>query len=514
MWWKKTFTRTATASIFILAINLSIFSQPISPYLVGNNVWLNPSDEVWKKTSECGLQIVRIGGLAYEDALPANYKDWIKRIRDMGAEPLLQVPSRNSVEYAANLVKDNMDVKFWNIGNETGANAAGIAGYVKPRASAMKAVNPNIKIFVPDGAWYSFTDMPELLGGSADISGKDDKGNYYIDGACWHQYPFNGLAGGWDGMIAQMVKNTVACKKDVDFANKKQGRTGNNKIGWGIGEFNGSGEVGGFPVHSWENGQMFGVVYGLTMKYEGTYACTWSMFENGGNHGGTDFSFLDGNGLTPRASYRHMELIAKNFSGEYIDGVCSVAKLVTYGSIDAAKNKLCAMLINRTGSAYDFALRFDGQTVAAGKTAINMDAKVTGEYTDNIAANNTILLVFTGTAGKKYTYTPGDFDAGKAPSVSDITSPFTVAIRQNAADNPKKTQEIICRQAGGLLAITFSSARKYTLTLTEINGRVVARQSGVGARAEFNTRLLSGGVFCVRVDAENEAVFSRAIVVQ
>jgi hypothetical protein len=512
MRWSKTCNRNLAVCYVILAINLAAFSQPISPYLVGNNVWLNPSDEVWKKTSECGLQIVRIGGLAYEDALPANYKDWIKRIRDMGAEPLLQVPSRNSVEYAANLVRDNPDVKFWNIGNETGANAAGIAGYVKPRASAMKAVNPKIKIFVPDGAWYDFTEMPKLLGGSADISGKDDKGNYYIDGACWHQYPYGGLVGGWDGMIAQMLKNTLACKKDVDFANEKQGRTGDNKIGWGIGEFNGSGEVGGFPVHSWENGQMFGVVYGLTMKYEGTYGCTWSMFENGGNHGGTDFSFLDGNGLTPRASYRHMELIAKNFSGEYVDGVCSVEKLVTYGCKDVAKNKLCAMLINRTGQAHDYALRFDNQTAAAGKTAITIDAKVSGEYTDNIPANATILLVFTGTTGKKYTYTSADFDKGSAPTVSDIKSTFNANISHISAGSMKRSQSIVCHRNGAKFTIDFPTAQRYTLTLTGLNGRVVTRTSGTGAQAPINTGLLPSGVYCVTVKAEKEAAFSKVII--
>jgi hypothetical protein len=512
---KKSQRLGLASTFFVLAVNFSAFAQPISPYLVGNNVWHNPSNEVWAKSAECGMQIVRIGGLAYEGAVPGELKDWIKRIQDMGAEPLVQVPSQTSAQYAADLVKNNPTVKYWNIGNETdlfgGKGAGAMAGYIKPFATAMKAVRKDIKIFVPDGAWYNFDYMPVLF---KDIGGKDANGNYYVDGACWHQYPFNGLAGGFDGLIDQMVKNITACKKMVDETNVAHSRTGDDKISWGIGEYNASGEVAGFPVHSWENGQYFGVVLGLTMKYEGAYACTWSMFENGGNHGGTDFSFLDGNGLTPRASFRHMELIAKNFSGEYIDGVCSVAKLVTFGCIDAAKNKLCAMLINRTGTAYDFALRFDDKAGAAGKTAINMDAKVAGEYTDNIGANNTVLLVFSGSTAKKYTYTPGDFNGGKAPGVSDIKSPFTVDIRHLAAAGLKKSPGMFCSRSGKRLEIYFSTAKNFAISIVAPNGKVMTRKNGEGNHFSIDAGFLPSGIYCVQANSADGTRFSKAIAIQ
>ena len=57
----------------------------------------------------------------------------------------------------------------------------------------------------------------------------------------------------------------------------------------------------------------------LCMKYEATYATTWSMFENSGNRKGTDFSFIDGKNMTPRPSYRHIEMIANNFEGYYLE---------------------------------------------------------------------------------------------------------------------------------------------------------------------------------------------------
>ena len=40
------------------------------PYLVGTNVWYNPSQKVWDLTAECGVKMIRIGGHAYDDNLP------------------------------------------------------------------------------------------------------------------------------------------------------------------------------------------------------------------------------------------------------------------------------------------------------------------------------------------------------------------------------------------------------------------------------------------------------------
>ena len=39
---------------------LNASGQPINPMLVGNNVWINPSDQVWDLTQQCGVGSVRI----------------------------------------------------------------------------------------------------------------------------------------------------------------------------------------------------------------------------------------------------------------------------------------------------------------------------------------------------------------------------------------------------------------------------------------------------------------------
>ena len=64
---------------------------------------------------------------------------------------------------AANGHPEPYAVKYWNIGNEpwlerdrpaTSSMASIVAGYVRPIASAMKAVDPAIRIYAPDECYY------------------------------------------------------------------------------------------------------------------------------------------------------------------------------------------------------------------------------------------------------------------------------------------------------------------------------------------------------------------------
>jgi hypothetical protein len=73
--------------------------------------------------------------------------------------------------------------------------------------------------------------------------------------------------------VNDMRENIKKCKKYVDDANKRVGRTGADALGWGNGEYNANpGRCGTF-----ENGQMHAMVLGFIMKHEGTYACAWNM---------------------------------------------------------------------------------------------------------------------------------------------------------------------------------------------------------------------------------------------
>ncbi len=414
----------------------TVVGTKISPMLVGNNVWYkNPTDQIWNLTAACGLGSLRIGGNNYNDGMPtkAELLDWVKRIQAMGAEPIMQVSQYGSAATAADYVKYfNVDlasgkaIKYWNIGNEpwlelnqpaTSTMGAVVEAYFKPLAAAMKAVDPTIKIYGPDECYYMEDAMNDLFGGKNNIAGKvTGKNYYYCDGLSWHRYPQDGnidLAyAGIDDFKASIIK----CKTKIDAVNIQLGRTGDDALGWAIGEFNAK---DGSRVHSWKNGQMFAGVLDLCMKYGATYATTWSMYENSGSRTGTDFSFIDGANKTPRPSYRHMQMIAKNFKGIYADGKSSLSDIITFGSVDGTT--ISVMIMNRANTPATFTLHLNKTaTTANGNVQLNIDASSTIVHTGAIEALATHTYVFKSNEIFRTVYTNQHFINEKAPDESKL----------------------------------------------------------------------------------------------
>jgi len=416
----------------------------ISPYLVGNNVWLNPSDAVWDVTSKAGLQILRIGGAGYDRRMPPNEQlmDWCRHIKAMGAEPMIQVSQYRSAQEAADVVRffnveNKFPIRFWNIGNEPwlqrkkppiASMPPVVAAYVKPIASAMKAVDPTIKIYIPDACDY-FDEMYEgLISGPSDVCGKDENNRFYVDGISWHRYVSGDRQWVAANAAEQFRVRSAKCKNLIDRANAAHGRTGANALGWGIGEYNlenkgyeGLSTSEGSGVHSFVNGQFHAEVLGICMKYSATYCATWDIFERNGDREGTDYSFIDGQGLTPRPSYWHLELVAKNFRGEYLDGATNLPYIRAFGS--RHNDRVCAMILNleETG-ARSYTLRFDDRRIKA-TCAINLDGGLEVQYNDSISNQTTQLLVFlaNGTPVRKYTYGVDQAKAGEPPKLEEFT---------------------------------------------------------------------------------------------
>jgi len=420
-------------------------SQP--PLMPGVNVWLNPNNAVWQKFSGMNLQLFRIGGEEYDSSLPSSTPDWVKQIESMGAQALLQIPIKSSPQQAADLVKRYPTVKYWNIGNEPDfpgpVDVAQLSTEIKSRASAMKKINPKIKIFVPDLAWYNIPVIDALFGGAHDISGKDENGNYYADGIAWHQYPFKELQGNLRyNLTAVIEKSSKLAFEKVNAVNTQKNRTGENALQWGLGEFNGNNEQG-FAVHSFDNGQFFGCTFGILMKYKATYGLAWSMYENGGNRTGTDFSLLDKQNLTPRANYWHLYMISKYFTGNYVEAQSSNSDIFTYGCRDIPKEVECAVLINRANTPKIFMLGSNLTEPANGKTLINFSEGFRGGvFTDTLPGNTTLLYVFEKTKALKWQYSELLFNSGKDPQLTSISHPFSppVSLHNLSAKNQKLAQ--------------------------------------------------------------------------
>ncbi len=414
----------------------TVTETKISPILVGNNVWYrNPTDQVWNLTAQSGVTSIRIGGHSYDKKMPSRTEllDWVKRIQAMGAEPIMQVSQYDSPTAAADLVKYfNVDlasgkaIKYWNIGNEpwlqNGKPALSTVGamveaYFKPRSAAMKLIDPTIKIYGPNECYYMDEAMNDLFGGKNDISNKvPGKDYYYCDGITWHRYPQDtNINLAYEG-IEDFKKSIIKCKAKVDFVNAKHNRIGDNALGWGIGEYNGK---GGPQVHTWQNGQMFGGVLDLCMKYGATFATTWSMFENDGNRKGTDFSSIDGTNMTPRPTYRHMQMIAKSFKGIYAEGKSSVSDIITFGSVDG--NTISVMIMNRSNTPASFSLQLNKmETTANGNVQLNIDASSSIVHKGTIEALATHTYVFKNNEIAKTVYTNQHFINQKAPEESKL----------------------------------------------------------------------------------------------
>ena len=263
--------------------------RPISPVLVGTNLWYGmPADAVWRQTREAKIRLIRIGGHAYDQKPPSadTLVEWVKKIRSIGAEPILQVSQYQSAEQAAETVAlfnrrraAGAPVQFWTIGNEPWLQngqpadltkiAERVAGYFKPTAAAMKLVDPSIKIYGPNESYLIPELYASLFGGAHDITGRvPEKGYYYIDGLTWHRYPQTenepGLA-----EIQGFQDSMRRSREWVDAVNARHQRVGEQALQWGIGEFNAK---GGPQVHTFGNGQMFGAVYGFAMVYGASFA--------------------------------------------------------------------------------------------------------------------------------------------------------------------------------------------------------------------------------------------------
>jgi hypothetical protein len=165
---------------------------------------------------------------------------------------------------------------------------------------------------------------------------------------------------------------------------------------------------------------MFGAVYGYGMEYGAKYITSWSMFESGGNRGGTDFSLFDGNNRVPRSSYWHSLFVAQYFTGTFVKGDVSDDDFLVYGAVDG--DQLSVMIMNRgTGSGQDYTLNL--KKVSLGTTGANfyVDAGRDGIYEATIEPRSTQVLIFNGTNLKKITYTSDDFSNGRGPTTEELT---------------------------------------------------------------------------------------------
>ena len=417
----------------VSALGHAAEAQEISPFLFGQNHWMEKGDEgdrpgyihlLWPKIEDSGVQSIRIGGGGYQGRLPNREKltGIVDNIQRIGAEPVLQVPSHYSAEDAAALVtfynrSERTPVRYWSIGNEPllrdRDGIEKVYHYVRRIAPAMKDADPTINIFVFDECSLFEQPHRRVVGGDLDLTGKDENGNWMIDGITFHRYPNTRADFDREDVVfggpRDIRRQIELLQGMLEQANKKHGRTGDATLRWGLTEFNVTTsnpdrEIAGIGNTSFLAGQFIAEIYGLGMEYGAFTMAPWCINET--DLVRTDFGYL---GLPPefhpRSSYYHTQMMAENMKGEFLPTKSSEPYVKTIGS--RSDDAICIMLLNEDQKrSFDFDLVLDGDRSSDKSSVVQADVGLNMAISDRIPNQTTIMFVLStsGEVKKKYTY--------------------------------------------------------------------------------------------------------------
>ena len=418
--------------ILFFSILHFINAQEISPFLFGQNHWMANNDErrrpgylneLWPEVEKSGIKMVRIGGNGYEHRFPNRDKltAMIDSIRGIGAEPLLQISSTFTNKEATQIIKDfkytkGKGVRFYSIGNEPICNDKStideVSKYLFRLSTVMKAADPTIKIFVFDACTFYEDAHAALCGGRLDITGKDKNGNWMIDGFAFHNYP-NGRDFDRQNVIfsgpSSIAQQAIRLVEMIEIANKKHGRTDDEKLLWGLTEvnvtyINPDREISGYGNPSFLAGQFIAEIYGIGMEYGAFTVNPWCISET--DRIRTDFGYL---GLPsefyPRSSYYHTQMMALNMKGEFLPTQSNNSYVKTIGS--KSDNEICIMILNRDQvHDFDFDLILNKNGFSLKPLIIRTDLELDITISGSIPNQTTMMFIIakSGEILKQYTY--------------------------------------------------------------------------------------------------------------
>jgi hypothetical protein len=423
--------------------------EKISQYLFGQNLWLTDGAEgrpgyieksLWPKVKESGVKIIRIGGNGYDVSMPGidTLVRWVKEIKAIGAEPIMQVSRHESVQKAAELVKyfnkdHDYNIKFWAISNEPHLIAHvpidSVSNYIKSFASAMKAVDPSIKIFVPDEAAY-VKELYEtiLLDDSKSVAGRDKNGNWYIDGVTFHNYPNSKNYNRSDVAfysVSKMRGMILDLKAVIEKANAKYNRTGNDKLLWGLTEFNitynnpDDLSTEGIAVPSFINGQFWADVFALGMEYGAFCVTPWCIQES--DRASSYFGYVGAPpDFKPHSTYYHMKMMADNMNGSYVKINTNNPFVKAHCTVNEEGTTI--LILNQHSNQAVFFNSRNMNSISTDKDELILSSEVDfrAEFSGTIEPNSTILLVFdeNGKKQKQIEYSQNMAMKNEAPVYS------------------------------------------------------------------------------------------------
>jgi hypothetical protein len=435
-------------AIVVFTLSNGSNAQEISPYLFGQNHWIAQGDEgtrvgylhlLWPKVKESGIKSVRIGGNGYNHNLPERQRltAMIDSIRNVGAEPILQVPEEFTAIQAMELVEyytrpGNKKVQFWAIGNEPllkkGTTIDQVYEYIMRIAPAMKKADPTIKLFVFDECELREEAYRDLCGGRLDISGLKENGAWLIDGFTFHKYP-NGRDFNRDNVVFSgpetILNQAILLKQIMEEADQKHMRTGDAKLMWGLTEVNVTyanpdREISGYGNPSFLGGQFIAEIYGIGMQYGAFSVNPWCISETDAVN--TDFGYL---GLPlefyPRSSFYHTQMMAQNMTGSFMNTSDNQKYVKTIGSI--SKDQISILVMNQDQNmdfGFDIILNKSGKSKKP--LVIDADASLDMRISGRIENQSSMMFVFDaqGVLLKQISYGLKQNLKNQAPEVVEI----------------------------------------------------------------------------------------------
>lgn len=440
--WVSVTTPTSTTAISSYFYGVNAWM----PHQIGAHLYWGSLDNQWSNIAASGAKIMRYGGHGVDQYADPDWVDpgdpnkstlkqylaLVDNMKSRGIEPVLQVPvlggtytttdAQNIVRYIN--VTHARGVKYWSIGNEPeldGYNytsASQVAPYIRSFASAMKAVDPTIKIIAADLAWYNTNILYDLLtpNGTYDITGKDANNRWYVDVISFHHYNgFNGTQTRSE-VVSSLTKsggfndNLNDLKGRVANANSVHGR-GANALRMAVTEANvnyanlQSDGLYGAGAKSFVGGQWWAEFMGIAQRHGVDFVNFWSVIE-GSTTNGNELGYISADNTTKRPSYYHFQMMAQNFRGNVAAATDNQSLVKTFGS--KASDQIAVILMNQDQTnSFTYRIRLNNQTISGAETLkVNVDAGVAIESTGTIATESTILLVFdaSGVLKKKIEY--------------------------------------------------------------------------------------------------------------
>jgi hypothetical protein len=528
------------------------------PDTVGNVSYGGKLHQSWGKIHDSKASIIRFGGIAPDQNKPSNYQyiKMIDSIRAKGMEPIIQVPFHNwqyTAQQAAQIVQyinvtKGKNIQYWIIGNEPDLDykyttAAQVAAYIRPFASAMKAVDPSIKIIGPETAWYDTNILNGLTtpGGPDDITGTDAAGRYYVDVISFHYYGFNGTQSRAE-VISKLYStnnlndNLTTLAGRLATCNTSHGRTGTAALKMAITEANvgykndANDNLNGNGANSFVGAQFIAEMFSVGLKNGVNFMNVWSVVE--GNNTALNIGYLDPATGNKKPSYYHFQMMAENFKGNFISGSTNQANVKAFGSSDGQHTTV--MVLNQElANNVNFTVRLNNAPVTGNNALkINLNANTAIEYSGVMQGQSSMLLVFnnTGALVKKIEYTLATHAlANLPPTVNEYNG--GVAGNNSVATGTGENGDIVSMKGFQMNLFPNPAKSKFTVELDRVNsqdkdfeievfdlmGRLIHKQTSI-----FNERQqlvdLSGqtvaeAVYIVRVRESDDKDNSRSLKV-